>query len=109
MPYSVRKPCTYFGCRNLVSKGSRCPDHPLYKERVIPEHHKLYSTAKWKKLRILHLRTEPACIVCNTQEDLDVDHIVPHKGDIYLFFDPKNLQTRCHVHHSQKTAKETYG
>lgn len=29
-----------------------------------------------------------------------VDHKVPHRGDMVLFFDKNNLQTLCSEHHS---------
>jgi 5-methylcytosine-specific restriction endonuclease McrA len=32
-----------------------------------------------------------------------VDHVVPHRGDEDLFFDPRNLQSLCkHCHDSTK-------
>jgi 5-methylcytosine-specific restriction protein A len=36
----------------------------------------------------------------------DVDHIIPHRGDQRLLFDPSNLQGLCHTCHSAKTARE---
>jgi 5-methylcytosine-specific restriction endonuclease McrA len=27
------------------------------------------------------------------------DHVIPHKGNRALFFDPRNLQTLCKEHH----------
>lgn len=38
------------------------------------------------------------------------DHIVPHKGDEALFYDPANLQGLCeHHHNSTKKAYEMSG
>lgn len=37
----------------------------------------------------------------------DIDHIIPHKGDAALFYDPNNLQTLCKwCHHSVKARIE---
>ncbi|MFC6585923.1 HNH endonuclease signature motif containing protein [Sulfitobacter pacificus] len=32
---------------------------------------------------------------------LVVDHVIPHRGDEALFYDPKNLQTLCPDDHDQ--------
>jgi 5-methylcytosine-specific restriction protein A len=37
------------------------------------------------------------------------DHIVPHRGDMKLFWDPKNWQGLCDSCHSYKTAVEDGG
>ena len=33
-----------------------------------------------------------------------VDHIIPHKRDMTLFWDPDNRQSLCKHHHDVKTA-----
>ena len=105
MPYDVSHPCSFPGCPKLVSRGSsRCELH-RNRDRIYPDHQKLYNTRKWKRLRRLHLRAHPWCKICNTDENLEVDHIEDHKGNPDLFFDAFNLQTLCKVHHSQKTGK----
>jgi 5-methylcytosine-specific restriction protein A len=38
-----------------------------------------------------------------------VDHIVPHKGDMRLFWDPRNHQGLCERCHNSKTAREDGG
>jgi 5-methylcytosine-specific restriction protein A len=37
------------------------------------------------------------------------DHIIPHKGNMALFWDPKNWQSLCGTCHSRKTASEEGG
>jgi 5-methylcytosine-specific restriction protein A len=37
------------------------------------------------------------------------DHIIPHKGDKYLFWDPLNRQSLCDACHSKKTVREDGG
>ena len=39
----------------------------------------------------------------------DVDHIVPHRGDMSLFWDVNNWQALCHECHARKTYAETLG
>jgi 5-methylcytosine-specific restriction protein A len=34
------------------------------------------------------------------------DHIIPHKGDLDLFWDSDNWQSLCERHHNAKSAKE---
>lgn len=64
---------------------------------------KLYSTARWKRLRIAQLQAEPLCRFCKARGIIKpantVDHIEPHRGDEELFWNPENLQsldTICH-------------
>jgi len=38
-----------------------------------------------------------------------VDHIVPHRGDRDLFFDPTNLQSLCKPHHDGAKAQMERG
>ena len=41
---------------------------------------------------------------------LVVDHIIPHKGNLTLFYDAENLQTLCPDHHySEKQEQERRG
>ena len=35
-----------------------------------------------------------------------VDHVVPHRGDIKLFWDRDNWQSLCKEHHDRKTLTE---
>lgn len=47
----------------------------------------------------------PLCRFCLQRDDpveADVvDHIIPHKGDVTLFFDPNNLQSLCKTCHDR--------
>lgn len=45
----------------------------------------------------------PRCTLVTTV----VDHIVPHRGDVVLFWDQTNWQGLCASCHSSKTARET--
>ena len=34
-----------------------------------------------------------------------VDHVIPHKGDVVLFWDSRNWQSLCKACHDAKTAR----
>lgn len=64
----------------------------------------------WRQMRARHVKRQPFCVECakaGIRKPVDeVDHIVPHRGNTRLFFDPNNLQSLCKPHHSAKTALE---
>ncbi|WP_269448179.1 HNH endonuclease [Lentibacillus sp. JNUCC-1] len=57
----------------------------------------------------MFLRRNPLCVHCTdsgmTVPATEVDHIVPHRGDRDLFWDPNNHQGLCKSCHSKKTRK----
>jgi len=69
--------------------------------------------ARWRKIRHNHLAKEPLCRECGKHNIIKlatvVDHIIPHKGNMQLFYEPANLQSLCKKHHDQKTALEDGG
>lgn len=74
------------------------------------EYAKLYKTKRWQDLRKRKLRTHPWC-QCPHHLDQKVpaqvvDHITPHKGNLRLFWDWKNLQSMTKSCHD--AAKQTY-
>lgn len=68
---------------------------------------KLYSSKRWRKLRKEVLSDNPMCMCpadCGLEATV-VDHIEPHRGDMKLFWDRRNLQAlakRCHDSWKQK-------
>ena len=52
-------------------------------------------SARWRRIRAAHLKTEPLCRFCftagNYRQATDVDHIVPCHDDSRLQEDPTNL------------------
>ena len=86
--------------------------HRLIDSRRENAHQRGY-TNKWRDARAQYLREYPLCLHC-MQKNLitpatEVDHIVPHKGDMGLFWNRKNWQPLCKPCHSTKTAKEDGG
>ena len=74
------------------------------------EYRKLYSTQRWRKGRLAHLRAHPLCVYCAAMDRVTaatvVDHIEPHRGDLELFFDPSNWQSLCAPCHDGAKARE---
>jgi 5-methylcytosine-specific restriction protein A len=68
---------------------------------------------KWQKAREEHLAENPLCVRCEEQGDVTpatvVDHIIPHRGDMTLFWDRKNWQSLCKTHHSSDKQREEAG
>lgn len=69
-------------------------------------------TYRWKQARLAFLAANPLCVRCKektpsvTTEATVVDHSIPHRGDMTLFWDSSlwiALCTRCH---NVKTATE---
>ncbi|MGE3624052.1 MAG: HNH endonuclease [Bdellovibrionales bacterium] len=64
--------------------------------------HRIYNQ-QWRDLRADHLRKNPLCVFCQKEGKVVVarivDHIIPHKGNRTLLFDPTNLQSLCKHHH----------
>lgn len=60
---------------------------------------RLYKLAAWGRLRLSQLEAEPLCRFCaakgRTTAATVADHVIPHRGDRALFFDPSNLQSLC--------------
>ena len=69
-----------------------------------------YGTVRWQGMRERQLARDPFCVDCQAAGRLavdatDVDHEIPHRGNPKLFWDAKNLRSRCHACHSRKTRR----
>lgn len=91
-----------------------CPEHrpgETYAERVQARPWAaLYQTQRWRRLSARVRREEPLCRECKAEglppsPTRHTDHIVPHKGDLTLFWSRSNLQGICVSHHSKKTRR----
>jgi hypothetical protein len=71
-------------------------------------------TTRWDKARAGFLRSHPSCAFCarrgvHTQATV-VDHIVPHRGDMRVFWDHANWQPLCApCHNGAKRSYEATG
>jgi 5-methylcytosine-specific restriction enzyme A len=72
----------------------------------------LYGYA-WQQARAGFLAEHPLCCYCERVGKLTastiVDHIVPHKGDVGLFWDQANWQALCKRCHDALKQKEEHG
>lgn len=113
MPNKPLRPCLHAGCRTLTSSGYCDKHQPKRIDRrsaTARARHRMYLLPVWGRLRQRQLLIEPYCRECaeHGQRALatDVDHIIPHNGDMQLFTDENNLQSLCHACHSAKTMAE---
>ena len=109
-------------CQNHVTQNAnadmrRAEDK---QRRVSNPYRAWYGWAIWHRLKVVFFASDhgdhglcehrdPRTGVRCNQPSADVDHIQPHRGNWNLFTDLKNLQGLCHLHHSQKTAREDGG
>ena len=75
------------------------------------EYHHLYNTAAWRRARAAWLREHPLCRMHGELGQVVpatvVDHIVPHRGDVEVFWDRGRWQSLCkRCHDSHKQAQE---
>jgi 5-methylcytosine-specific restriction endonuclease McrA len=66
---------------------------------------------RWKKEREQYLRLYPYCRMCLELDGLEVlgtvvDHKIPHRGDMTVFWDRTNWQTLCTTHHSRDKQRD---
>ncbi|GLQ31653.1 HNH endonuclease [Litoribrevibacter albus] len=118
MPNAAKKPCSKFGCKEVVERGQRfCSDHKALHQETIDKQRGTAAQrgygSRWQKARLGFLRNNPLCLHCHAEgltiSATVVDHIIPHKGDMALFWDRANWQPLCKRHHDIKTATEDGG
>lgn len=120
MNKKANRACHEPGCVVYAVHGSPyCGQHAAAHARVfrLSEHRKaaarLYRSGQWLALRRQQLTMQPFCAECLRAGKYtlasEVDHVVPHRNDEALFYDPLNLQSLCHPCHSIKTAREDGG
>jgi 5-methylcytosine-specific restriction protein A len=112
MPSKPKRPCPEPGCRELVTKG-RCAAHIKTMRKAFDSRR---GTAQqrgygrpWRKARQAYLRRNPLCVLHlaagRTEAATEVDHIIPHRGDMELFWDRDNWQALCKSCHDRKTGR----
>lgn len=111
MPKIPDHPCAHPGCPALVPRGKKyCDEHAaIHTEEQRPAAARGYGAA-WRGARKRYLAAHPLCVKCMKEgrcvKATDVDHIIPHRGDMKLFWNESNWQPLCHRHHSMKTRRE---
>jgi 5-methylcytosine-specific restriction protein A len=93
----------------------------LFRPKIKPQDNR-ESAAKrgygraWQKASKAFLMQHPLCMCDECGEGVKrvtpatvVDHRIPHRGDMRLFWDQSNWQSMSKEHHDRKTAKEDQG
>lgn len=66
--------------------------------------------SRWQKYRLSFLKKHPLCAICAKQGIITIatciDHIIPHKGDMVLFWKRDNHQPACIPCNNKKAAAE---
>ena len=63
-------------------------------------------THAWTKARNAYIAANPLCVMCQAMRPprvvvaTVVDHIIPHQGNQWLFWDRGNWQSLCAPHHN---------
>ena len=111
MPYKLATPCKYPGCPNLTTEGY-CVAHKKeggggYDDNRPSANARGYDY-RWQKARLHFLRRHPLCAECQRAGRIEpsvvVDHIIPHRGDMTLFWDEDNWRALCKPCHDRCTA-----
>lgn len=116
---AAKRPCTHPGCGALTESG-RCDKHRKQNAREVDQRRGSSTQrgygARWQKMSKGYLRSHPLCMCPDCQGGeiritaaVVVDHIVPHRGDMKLFWDSTNWQSMAKTCHDRKTATEDGG
>lgn len=116
-PAAPQRPCRWPGCPALTTAGRFCVTHTKDDRRQTDKRRGTSAQRgygyRWQQYREVFIAEHPLCEECTKQGIVSatfaVDHIVPHKGDEKLFWDPNNHQGLCEGCHNRKTATEDGG
>ena len=118
-----KKPCRAPGC-HVLGVEAYCPEHAAKRKSKAKEKIKAYDKergsaqdrgydAKWNRFAAAYRKSNPLCVMCEKVGVYTlaqcVDHIIPHKGNMELFWDTDNVQGLCTKCHTTKTASEDGG
>lgn len=118
-----KRPCRHQGCVEYALDRRRfCAAHQREHENKRKRESRarngrgwtrLYDDPRWKDRKAAFLRRNPLCAECGrfgvVRGAEVVDHVVPHRGDLALFWDEGNWQPLCARCHNEKTAREDGG
>ena len=113
VPNKSLKPCKYPCCPQLTN-NSYCDEHKNVRtekrkqyDKDRPEYFNWYNSARYRESRLKFLFDNPFCSECEKAgkftPSLILDHIIPHKGDYNLFWNPNNWGALCKICHDRKT------
>jgi len=85
------------------------PQYQAPERKRLSAHRRLYGR-RWVKASKVYIAEHPLCEPCLAEgivhESGVVDHKVPHRGDLELFWDQRNWQAMNKRCHDRKTATE---
>ena len=90
--------------KHIAMQGQKDKRKMFTKRGKSSQYHHLYETSEWRKRRAMFLKKYPRCFICGAPATI-ADHIIPHRGDLTLFYDDNNLQPMCQRCHFRKTMK----
>ena len=116
MPYASKQRCRTPGCASIVDSGycARCRASGAAGAPRRNSTQRGYG-ARWQKASRAFLAAHPLCVdpyaehAARVVAAQCVDHRVPHRGDMTLFWDSENWQPLCNACHGRKTALEDGG
>ena len=95
-----------------MPRAARTHKTKQYYERDRPSAARRGYGWRWRIASKRYLRANPLCAEClrrgRTKSAEVVDHIVPHRGDMKLFWDQDNWQGLCVPDHNAKSARERW-
>ena len=66
--------------------------------------------SRWRKARLRFLHKNPVCLYCAGRGDVTsatvVDHRIPHRGNLALFWDEQNWAACCAPCHNRDKQRE---
>lgn len=109
MPISAPRICA---CGKVVPHGTRCAcqqkrdaERKARHDQRRPSARERGYDSKWDKARTAFLAVHRTCAKCGAPSRV-VDHIIPHKGDMRLFWNRGNWQALCTTCHSSRKQRE---
>lgn len=89
-----------------------CAQHSKQRSSQGRANHELYNSTAWRRARLAFLADHPLCECDDCKRNgwlkpaTVVDHVIPHKGDLGLFWDVDNWRANAKRCHDIKTARE---
>ena len=97
------------GCGAKHSKGKPCQACNAQHDQRRGSAHSRGYTYRWSQEAKRYLDQNPLCVACFARGKItpatEVDHIVPHRGDMRQFWRAEGWQALCKPCHSAKTAR----
>lgn len=101
------KPCFLPGC-SALTQSTYCSTHATAPVQKRDSAARRGYGRRWRVAAAQFLLANPICSRCG-QPATCVDHLTPHRGNPYRFWDQANWQPFCARCHSSKTAREDGG